>query len=318
MNNCNCSSTFLASISNFSCPPAASRPSRRKAAQPCPEGAGCTCPERAGAALTQEAGGHGIMLNEQERFEEQLQQGFLAYCHKLRNSVLVFSHKEDSKKLLFISPARSSRYFQEGRKKIKKNIRKTLKKAVLTGVLLTLTYDTKRISRSMAWQECGKHLRAFLDNVNKVRKRKGMKRRLIYFWCLEEQAGTGYPHYHIFFPGLKFLLHYKLIDRLWGYGFSRVEYSRTVNCRSYITKYVTKLKGWSILGQAYLWYFKRRLYDTSCSLKRYIYQKNKEKKNKEWICPIYVCFDNPCDLLTYMSDCLKIGYTIVNPDYCPP
>ena len=189
---------------------------------------------------------------------------FREFKERQAKQVVVLQGKENAEEVALIKPTWSSRYFEDGRKRIKRKIRKRLgHRQSMRGVLLTLTYDPKKISKVKAWLEYGKHVRAFLDALNKYRARRGWKKRLGYLWVVEVMKGTGYPHLHIFFPGLKWLAPKEYLSQAWEWGFTRVEGTRTINGASYVCKYISKLEGWNELALALLWLGKSRLYSFS-------------------------------------------------------
>lgn len=73
----------------------------------------------------------------------------------------------------------------------------------------------------------------------------------------------GYPHVHLFFPSLHYLLDKAELAELWGNGFVDVRYLDNVNVASYVCKYVAKLEGWREWSQAILWLQRKRTYGYS-------------------------------------------------------
>jgi hypothetical protein len=144
--------------------------------------------------------------------------------------------------------------------------------------MLTLTYDPKQIGKQEAWASFGKDTRRFLNSVNQYRKRRSWK-RLHYFWVVEVQKQTGYPHVHIVFPNLKWLAPIKIINGNWRQGRANIESPKqlNVNCIGYICKYLSKMKGWTDLHLALLWIGKGRMYGFSRG-----YLSPKPKKESEW------------------------------------
>lgn len=193
------------------------------------------------------------------------------FCRKvsmLDSSVIILKNLETAE-FRFIQPKKSSRYFDDGRNKIKKMILKKIGKNISNGVMITLTYDPKKECRSDAWEHVGKHISMFFDWMNMYRKRRlKSKKRLTYFWVIEEQKGTGFPHIHIFFPGLKFVANFYDIKKRWKeYGSVHIGSYKSINVARYITKYIGKMKGFSLLALSYLWQFRRRIYSFSKSIK---------------------------------------------------
>ena len=120
--------------------------------------------------------------------------------------------------------------------------------------------------------------RQFLNAVNQYRRRRGW-RRLHYFWVVEVQIGTGYPHVHIFFPNLKWIAPLSIINGNWRHGRANIESPKKikVNCAAYISKYLRKMRGWSDLHLALLWSGKCRMYGFSRGFSAKV-----EKKESEW------------------------------------
>lgn len=214
---------------------------------------------------------------------------FLAYKEMVSRQVVVLKHKERERLLKLVKPQWKSRYFPEGRAHMKRRIRRKLGKwGQMRGVLVTLTYDVKRISKRKAWGDFSKHVSDFIKAINEYRKRKGWKKRLAYLWVVEVQEGTGYPHLHIFFPNLRWLAPKEYLQRLWGKGRTRVEGTRTIHGASYICKYITKFGSWTDLHQALIWLFKKRLYGTS---QHFYLSEVKIREWQVWFCIQVISFD---------------------------
>ena len=192
----------------------------------------------------------------------------------------VIMNKKDAPSVLKIMPTScKSRYFDDGRLYMSRKIRRRLSKfEKVPGLMITLTYDPKRIGKREAWRSFGRDTRRFLNAVNQYRKRRGW-RRLHYLWVVEVQPATGYPHVHIFFPNLRWLAPLKIINGNWREGRANVESPRKikVNCAAYISKYLRKMRGWSDLHLALLWCGKCRMYGFSRGFSAKI-----EKPESEW------------------------------------
>lgn len=228
---------------------------------------------------------HNIKLDKLHKFEALQIQQFVKKVDILDSSIMILRNIE-TKKYKFIQPKETSRYFDSGRRRIKNRIMKKIgKKNIQNGIMITLTYDPVKVRRNDAWADVGRHISMFMDWSNMHRKRRmGAKKRLNYFWVIEEQEGTGYPHVHIFYPGLKFYAAFYDIKKAWKkYGSIDLKSYRGVNIARYITKYIGKLKGFSLLALSYLWANRRRIYSFSKSL-----QENtgpgavKEKRYELW------------------------------------
>jgi hypothetical protein len=143
--------------------------------------------------------------------------------------------------------------------------------------MLTLTYDPARFGMLEAWQRIMEDWRKLYHTLN-TRRYRTSGNTLRYVWCMEEMP-NGYPHIHVFFPKLRFLIAQdyvnlprvkegarpKILRDLWTYGRSQVWYMKGMNVAKYIAKYVYKLEGWSELAQAIMWYHRRRIYGYSLS-----------------------------------------------------
>jgi hypothetical protein len=204
---------------------------------------------------------------------------FLEYKVRIGKTNILLNHKEDRSLLKIVPASCKSRYFDDGRWNIFRNINKRLGRFnKVKGLMVTLTFDPKKIGKREAWESFGQFTRAFLNNVNQYRKRRGW-RRLHYLWVVEVQKGTGYPHVHVFFPNLKWLAPLSIIKGNWRGGRSNVESPKqlTTNCAGYIAKYLRKMKGWNDLHLALLWSGKARMYGFSRG-----FSVKLEKKESEW------------------------------------
>lgn len=185
---------------------------------------------------------------------------FRDYKKGLEERHIVLRHKTE-KWLYVFSGDDHSRYFPQGRARMRRKIRRALD-TVVRGVFLTLTYDPKRITCEEAWWRVGQHVCRFLDALNKARSRRGARRRLAYFLVLEAHA-SGYPHIHIVFPGLRWLGEKERVEALWGRGMTRVQGFRSANIGRYVSKYLGKVSGWPEISQAYSWLHRTRWYHCS-------------------------------------------------------
>lgn len=185
-------------------------------------------------------------------------------------------------KFLVISQKVNSRYFEDGRKRIKRKLKKLkLFKVRKKEIMLTLTFDPEKIRLDEAWLLLKKAFRNFMDRLNKERKRKIKVKNCVGYIAVVEQHKNGYPHIHIAFPGLKYLLNYKRLKELWGYGRVHVAQKRKKeSVCSYICKYIAKLDGWTDLGLSFLYANRIRLYHVSQGLYKKLKEKIKEKKKE--------------------------------------
>jgi hypothetical protein len=168
-------------------------------------------------------------------------------------------------------PASStSRYFQAGRNTIKRKLIKRLGKGRTPGVLLTLTIDPKRFTKSEAWDNIWQHYKAFRRDLWKFLKRHGWKHNPLYVAVLEQHK-SGYPHMHVAYPGLRYLAPKEIINGAWRMGTTDIKGGRgrrevKVSPLGYVLKYIRKLSGWTEEGLAYLWASRSRLYNISPKL----------------------------------------------------
>lgn len=209
---------------------------------------------------------------------------FRKHLKKVQSKVTVI-HNSMTGQILEISATSRSRYFQDGRSRIYRNIKQRMGRWFYAeGVMLTLTYDPKLILKELAWRDCGDHWHTLIRTINQYRKRHGLesngKHNLRYIWAIEEipkehydpklkrmveNEAAGYPHIHIFFPGLNYLADYRKINEWWHYGYNQVEKMGHLDVIGYICKYVAKLKGWSRYGLTAIYIYRKRIYGYSRS-----------------------------------------------------
>ncbi|MFC1901369.1 hypothetical protein ACFLX3_00350 [Chloroflexota bacterium] len=190
-------------------------------------------------------------------------ENFVEYIDELAEKAILLKHREDPERGVIIKPSDSSRYFPGGKRKAKRNIRIRFGKYFTsTGTFLTNTYDHEEYTRWEAWERLPSDLRRFKHDITMRYKRAG-RTSPKYICVIEEQKKTGYPHVHMFFPRLRWLLPKEDIQTLWGVGRTRVEYAKKVNIGGYICKYITKMGGWSEEALAFIWKHKIRLYSYS-------------------------------------------------------
>ena len=205
-------------------------------------------------------------------------ENFLEYLDLLAEKAILMRSREMPYKGLIVKPCDSSRYFQGGRKKAKRNLRKRFgKNYTAPGVFLTLTYDHEKYSRWEAWERLPVDIKRLLHNIT-VRYNRAGRKSPRYMWVIEEQKQTGYPHVHIFYPRLKWLLKKEDVQLLWNMGRARVEYADNVHLGGYVCKYITKMGGWSDEALAFIWKNRIRMYGYS----RCYNLINQPKKKFEW------------------------------------
>ena len=219
----------------------------------------------------------GELLTPEEKMECETED-FLEYLELLEEKAILMRSREDPSKGLIIKPCNSSRYFQGGRKKAKRNLRKRFgRNYTAPGVFVTFTYDPKLYSRWETWERVPDDIKRFLHNITMRYKRVGRKSPR-YIWVIEEQKQTGYPHVHIFYPRLKWLLSKEDVNLLWNMGRTRVEYADNLHLGGYVCKYITKMGGWSDEALAFIWKNKMRMYGYS----RCYNLANRPKNKNEW------------------------------------
>jgi hypothetical protein len=170
----------------------------------------------------------------------------------------------------------SSRYHVSGQAKQKRRIKKALGHYFFKhGVMLTLTFDPKKILRVGAWSDLGYKVRNFMDRVNKWREGRGLSKIKGFLHVNEDQPGTGYPAPHIVFPGLKYLAPNDVLEKLWGCGFVKVNVAGSVHPANYACKYISKMQGKDSM-MAMMWFFNIRTYTFSRVFKY---------KREDWVNP---------------------------------
>lgn|SRR5574341_3690 len=184
-----------------------------------------------------------------------------------------------------IPQANGSRYTKTGRQKIKRKLAKRLGHGRTLSVLLTLTVDPKRYTKSEAWQLIWKEYANFRRNLWKHLIRQGWKRNPMYIGVIEQHK-SGFPHMHVCYPGLRYLAPKQVINGAWRMGSTYVKGGRRrgdgvmVSALGYVLKYVSKLAGWTEDGLAHLWHARARLYNISPKLK--LHATPKEPKAPGW------------------------------------
>jgi hypothetical protein len=190
----------------------------------------------------------------------QLVGDFESYRDTLRSKTTILGRASGER--LFVPATSGSRYFADGQKRIQNRLRKRLGAAWSQGgVLVTLTYDPKLTSRVSAWAAVGKDRREFTNKLWLFRRRHKMgKRPLGYLSVLEVQPGTGYPHVHMIFPGIRWLAPYDAITACWGHGHTDVRLKDNMGPTNYLCKYIAKMEHWQPEFLAYLHTFGVRMY----------------------------------------------------------
>ena len=198
----------------------------------------------------------------------RIQREFLGYVSAQRSKKgFLVLEREGETFVVDVSPARTSRYFEEGRAKVLRRLRRRLSgRRRGGGVFLTLTFS-REVSLLGAWDSVAWCCSRFMDRLNKWRMRRGAVRSLVYSVHLEAHR-DGYPHLHLWFPGLRWLAPLSVIDRCWEWGLTNVRLVRSGSVVCYLTRYVSRVKYWPLVSLALLWWFRRRLYNVSPSMYR--------------------------------------------------
>jgi len=226
---------------------------------------------------SQSCGDTGELLTEDEKMECEVED-FLEYVDELAEKAILLRHRENPERAVIVKPCDSSRYFPGGKRKAKRNIKKRFGRNYRAkGTFVTLTYDHEKYSRWEAWGRLTKDVKRFRHDLTMRYKRQG-RTSPRYLSVIEEQEKTGYPHVHLFYPRLRYLLKKEDVQDLWGVGRTRVEYARGVHLGGYVGKYITKMGGWSDEALAFIWRHKIRLYSYS----RCYRLPTEEKQTSEW------------------------------------
>jgi len=193
------------------------------------------------------------------------------YIKQLEDSQKLFAHikneKDGLEALCMIDRVSGSRYFPEGRAKIRRKIQKRIKKQKERGIYLVFTVDTKKYSQVEAWDNIWENFKLWRDAINVYRERHMDAKGCLRYVAVLEQHKSGYPHLNVFFPGLRVLIKrddfYKL-NEWWKMGNVEAQRERKPESAcSYVLKYISKLEGWSKECFAILWHYRIRLWNMS-------------------------------------------------------
>ena len=158
-------------------------------------------------------------------------------------------------------------------------------------VMLTLTIDPKKMSKSTAWRIFGEELNRFYTSLfrgiadeHEAHLMKLPEKLRKHAWVDEyehidnlpviEAQKNGYPHAHILFFNVRRLLDWRVIRDMWGLGHTWIngtpEGVKITNPVAYMFKYITKTftktDAKNELTHAYLWFYHRRSYHASKGL----------------------------------------------------
>jgi len=193
------------------------------------------------------------------------------YIDKLEHSEKLFAHIKNEgqglEALCMIDRVSGSRYFPEGRAKIRRKIQKRIKKQKERGIYLVFTVDTKRYSLIEAWDSIWENFKLWRDAVNAYRERHMNAKGSLRYVAVLEQCQSGYPHLNVFFPSLRVLIRktdfYK-VNEFWKMGNVETERERKPeSVCSYVLKYISKMGGWTRECFSILWHYKIRLWNMS-------------------------------------------------------
>jgi hypothetical protein len=212
---------------------------------------------------------------------------FDEYIDKLEHSEKLIAHIKNEgqglEALVVIDRMSGSRYFPEGRAKIRRKIQKRIKPQKEKGIYGVFTVDTKLYSMIEAWDCIWENFKLWRDAINVYRKRHmGVKESLRYVAVLEQHE-SGYPHLNVFFPGLRILIKpkdfYKITEwwKMGGLNGVEMKWERKAqSVCSYVLKYVSKMEGWTDESFAILWHYRIRLWNMSHCWYN-------EKKDSGWV-----------------------------------
>jgi len=179
----------------------------------------------------------------------------------------IFHVENDSEALYRVTACSTSRYFPEGRAALRRCILQRLGVENQPGVFLTLTTDVKRCSLLESWPMIWPNFHRFKKSLNYYRKQNMEATGSVRYIAAIEPCKSSYPHMHVFFPGLRWLIKkpdLARMDKWWKMGCTRTEKERkNDSAGEYVTKYLTKLTSWSEASMALLWHYRMRLYNLS-------------------------------------------------------
>lgn len=204
----------------------------------------------------------------------QITEDFRLHKYKLAGTPGIFVHllkkSDNSEALYHTSPTAQSRYFPEGRAYIQERLMERLGTKRQAGVFLSLTVAASDYEIQDAWSMMWRRFKGLRDGLNIYRRRHMNAGGSLIYLAVLEQCKSGYPHMHVFFPGLRWIIKRKdlhKMDEWWKMGSARTEKEHEQeSAQSYVLKYVSKLDGWSEMSMAFLWKFHLRLYNLSHSV----------------------------------------------------
>jgi hypothetical protein len=214
-------------------------------------------------------------------------EAFDDYINKLEHSNKLIARIKNEgqglEALVVLDRMSGSRYFPEGRAKIRRKIQKRIKPHKEKGVYLVFTVDTKLYDKLEAWDCLWENFKLWRDAINVYRKRNMNAKGSLRYAAVLEPHESGYPHLNVFFPGLRVLIKkndFHKITEWWKMGGSGSVYvEKERNAQSvcnYVLKYISKMEGWSNESFAILWHYRIRLWNMSHCWYN-------EKKDSGWV-----------------------------------
>ncbi len=192
------------------------------------------------------------------------------YVNGLKNKLIIFADEENPSKGLVINQYYKSRYSKQGRLALGRRVRQGANYHVEKGVFVTLTY-AHDITCDQAWAGLSEDIKRTMNGIKIKYKRENKikgKVDLQYFWVVEAQE-SGYPHVHIFYADIDWLLDKKVIRRIWKRGHVYANKRQRVNIGKYMSKYLTKQEYKADQAERikivmfFVWKYKIRLYGFS-------------------------------------------------------
>ncbi len=246
-----------------------------------------------------------IKIEDQEGYAD-----YLEYVKSLKNKLIVFADEENPSKGIVINQYYKSRYSTQGRLSAGRRIRQGANYHVEKGVFLTLTY-AHDITADQAWALVGDDIKRTMNAIKVKYKRENQikgKVDLQYFWVIEAQA-NGYPHVHIFYADIDWLLDKKQIRKIWKRGFVKVKKRQRVNIGKYMAKYLTKQEYKEDQAERinivmfFVWKYKTRLYGFSQKFKPIRDPMEKRYRLVGFCTFSYAGDPNVPDLQTFLAMC---------------
>lgn len=189
--------------------------------------------------------------------DETLTRQFTDWLKKTSKKAVVLKRGEEH---LIFPLHLGSRWFETGNKRRKGRILHGIDRSSKTGILLTLTvdpkdYETVQDATNSMWPRFA----AFRDALNMRLVRSG-KNRIRYIAALEFTK-RGWPHLHLWLPGLRYLAPQRELQELWG-SIVDVRFTQS-GVAGYVLKYIMKASALPDSLKAVLWSGRIRSYSVS-------------------------------------------------------